>query len=87
MDTSFLHQPVQTWGDNESYKEALNVVNNLRVVNDTAECGVKLGNDFIDTAKMEARYQNILQVVENDRKRIPNQRNPNIKSKSWFLSL
>ena len=81
--------PVIEWEENEFYLNAKNVVKNFRIVNDSAERGVKLGNDFIDSAKLEDRYQNVLQVVENDRKRIPNQRNKNKISEPnvWFLTL
>ena len=45
----------------------------LQVKNDAAERGVKLGHAFLDRAKIEANYQNILQVVEYERKSKPNQ--------------
>ena len=41
-------------------------MDNMAVVNDSAERGVKLCHDFLDSAKDEARLQNILQVVENE---------------------
>ena len=46
-------------------------MNSLNVVNDSAERGVKLSSDFLDTAKTEENYQNILQVVEDHRKKAP----------------
>jgi len=36
----------------------------------SAERGVKLSGDFLDAARSEEHYQNILQVVEADRKQI-----------------
>ena len=48
----------------------------LAVVNDAAERGVKLCNDILPYAKGEARLQNVLQVVENNRARKGNQRKP-----------
>ena len=57
---------------------------NIKVVNDAAERGVKLGNDFLDAAKLEVCYQD---VVENDRNRVPDQGKAMKTSKSWFLSL
>ena len=42
------------------------------VVNDAAERGVKLVQDFQEAAQKEKRNQNVLQVVENFRKLIPN---------------
>ena len=42
-------------------------------MNDGAERGVKLTYDFLDRARKERNLQNILQVVENARKALPNQ--------------
>ena len=64
------------------------IVENLAVVNDAAERGVKLGHDFLSCARKEENYQNILQVVENDRKSLPNQRKRHATNKKlWFLKL
>ena len=63
------------------------VVKSMHVVNDAAERGVKLGSDFLDCAKIEEHYQDILQVAENDRHRVPNQRSRKAVSKSWYLTL
>ena len=38
------------------------------VVNSEAERGVKLGSDFLESAKKEERLQDVFGVVENDRK-------------------
>ena len=59
----------------------------LLVVNDAAERGVKLAYDFVDAAKSEGRYQNILQVVENSRAEKPDQRSKKTTAKRWFLKL
>ena len=63
------------------------MVDSLSVVNDGAERGVKLAHDFLDAAKTNKNFQNILQVVENDRKSVPNQRKRKVQSKTWFLHL
>ena len=64
------------------------MVVDLRIVNDSAERGVKLGSDFLSAAKIEERYQNVLQVTENDRRRVPNQRKRHkTDSETWFLAL
>ena len=44
------------------------------VVNDAAESGVKLCHDYIKSSKQESVLQNILQVVENVRARVPDMR-------------
>ena len=64
------------------------MVSSLKIVNDAAERRVKLGSDFLGTAKLEDRYQNILQVIENERKCLPNQRKrKKVSTKTWFLQL
>lgn len=94
LDRQFLEHPVETWTDNVSYNEAFAVVRALRVVNDSAERGVKLAADFLPRAKIEKKYQAILQVVENDRHGKPSQRfsrtNPKrsaVEEPTWFLKL
>ena len=47
----------------------------MKVLNDAAERGVKMCTDFNDVAKTEEWYQNYLQIVELDRKIVPDQRN------------
>ena len=59
----------------------------MYVVNDGAERGVKLCNDFLSQAKREDRHQNILQVVENDRNMRPDQRSNKAQTKRWYLKL
>ena len=46
----------------------------VNVVNDAAERGVKLSTDFLSAARLEEQYQNVLQVVEKERKKRPNLR-------------
>lgn len=74
MDTEFLIHDVQAWPGRPSFLEAKAKTIALNVVNDSAERGVKLSSDFLDTARSEEHYQNILQVVEADRKQMPSLR-------------
>ena len=87
ISSDFLKFPVMDWRDLESYNVATEVVNSLRVVNDSAENGVKLCFDFLVTSKNKKQLQNILQVVENCRNRLPNQRDTAMPSKKWHLKL
>lgn len=72
LESDFLNSPVKSWLSNESYVKSRNSVLKLNVVNDFAERSVKLSTDFIDSAKIEERYQAVLQVVEQNRKDRPN---------------
>ena len=64
IDPSFLATPVENWKANLQYQQAENTVRHLRVVNDSAERGVKLGSDCLSAAKLEDRYQDVLQVCK-----------------------
>ena len=46
----------------------------VNVVNDGAERGIKLATDFVEVAPSDEHFQNVLQVVEKDRKDNPNLR-------------
>ncbi|KAK6185087.1 hypothetical protein SNE40_007401 [Patella caerulea] len=76
IDPSFLEQPALTWLENGPYIEACEKIRSLNCVNDCAERGVKLSADFLECARLEDNYQNILQVVEDNRKLQPNLRKP-----------
>ena len=66
----------------------MEIVKNLKVCNDSAERGVKLAGDFLDSATKETRFQNVLQVVENERKRVPDQRKKTrVEPSSWYLHM
>ena len=86
---SFFHilQSVESWNKNETYLNAKLIVENIRVVNDAAERGVELAQDFNDAVHNEKHYQNILQTVENSRNTVPNQRNRNQAGSSWHFSM
>ena len=76
----FLEESVDTWEDPESsYQEAKAAVKTVPVVNDGAEQGVQISHDFLEDARKEEIYQNILQVAENDRDFVPNQRRRHIR--------
>ena len=80
LDVDFLEESVDTWEDPESsYQEAKAAVKTVPVVNDGAERGVKISSDFLEDARKEEIYQNILQVAENDRNLVANQRKRHIR--------
>jgi hypothetical protein len=74
VDTSFFSEDTDLWPDDPAYQASKANVLAINVVNDCAERGVKLSSDFLSAAKSEEHYQNVLQVVEQDRKKQPNLR-------------
>ena len=47
VDTAFLTLPVDEWDENECFKGACKIINNIHVVSDRAERGVKLASHFL----------------------------------------
>lgn len=74
LDSQFFTADVEIWPECASYRESLINIQSLNVVNDCAERGVKLSSDFLAASKREDHYQNVLQVVEQNRKNQPNLR-------------
>ncbi|CAH1111553.1 unnamed protein product [Psylliodes chrysocephalus] len=56
-----------TWNSNQSYLRSLNIVRELHIVNDTAERGVSLMQEYLEFVKNEDELQRVLQVVEENR--------------------
>ena len=69
IDDQFLTDDVDTWSQSQAYQSSLGNILAVNVVNNSAECGVKLSSDFLAAAHSEKHYQNVLQVVEQDRKK------------------
>ena len=73
IDGSFLTLPPEVWSSTEkAYEKGKERVMKLRVVNDTAERGVKLCeylNHLLTNNEEEKQF--VLQVVEANRKSIP----------------
>ena len=68
VNTDFINHPPSEWNEIESYKLASHRATFLQVVNDTAERGVKLMQDFNSSiTKCEEQKQYLLQVVEQHR--------------------
>ncbi|KAE9528726.1 hypothetical protein AGLY_012301 [Aphis glycines] len=66
----FLRADPKIWKDLEEYKEAKQIISSLKIVNDAAERGVKLMEEFnIKFTKSEDQKQFTLQVVQEYRKR------------------
>ena len=69
---SWLKSDVTDWQRNEHYQRFKDFLCKLDVVNDRAERGVKLIQDFIDTSHSESTLQDLLIVVSNERSKLPN---------------
>ena len=71
---TFLGKPVKEWEEDDGYSFERNFIGTLRVCNVSAQRGVKLVADFLHLAKKEENLQNYVQVVEKDRRKVPNLR-------------
>ena len=78
----FIEKPIDEWPLHEDYERAKQIIENFNVANDLAERGVKLVSDYLNSDRKEENLQNILQVAENNRNIIPNQRKREVAS-SW----
>lgn len=62
-----------TWSNDPSYKECNEIIKKLKVVNDTAERGVKLISEYNKIlTNNENQKQFLLQVVKDYKTRYPN---------------
>lgn len=72
LPTNFLQQDPQTWKINEQYKHCVEIVSKIKVVNDAAERGIKLIEEYNSIlTKHEEQKNYIIQVVASYRKRFP----------------
>lgn len=72
IDKQFLTNNPDTWSTNQSFIKGLETVKNIKVVNDTAERGVKLIEEYNNLiTKDEDQTQYLLQIVKNYRSQYP----------------
>lgn len=72
ISLDFLNLDPKLWNQNEHYKKGKELVNNLREVNDVAERGVKLIEDYNNIiSKNEEQKKYLLQVVTEYRQKFP----------------
>jgi len=72
LSTSSLDLEPQLWDTDENYKIGFHMVQQLKVVNDTAERSIKLIEDYNSIiTKNEDQKQFLLQVVRNYRQKYP----------------
>ena len=80
INHKFLEEPVAAWPESSDYQHSLRNIDALNVVNDCAERGVKLSTDYLSASKSEDHYQDVLQVVEESRRSVPNLRKRKAKT-------
>ena len=68
LDDSFLEQLISIWSDNYSWQLAAEFAHNLPSINDLAERGVALIQEFNASTRNEEQRQYLLQVIEEHRK-------------------
>lgn len=59
-----MQLPSQYWNQMTDYRTVREFCFNLDVVNDCAECGIKIVEDFAAITQNEAQFQFLLQCVE-----------------------
>lgn len=67
LDDSFLSEPVTSWSELDSYNQAASLAKNIACINDCAERGVALIQDFNLSTRDEVQKQYLLQIVEKHR--------------------
>ena len=73
ITTYFLQADPDMWNSRNDYKRALEIMRNLKVVNDTAERGVALIEEYNSLlTNDEEQKQYLLQVVQDHRHRFSN---------------
>lgn len=69
IDRSFLNVDPNLWEKNESYIRAQHAAELIPVVNDAAERSIAMYQQYKDRAKDKTHRDNLLQVVEQERKK------------------
>jgi hypothetical protein len=68
----FIEKDPTTWTNEDSFKTGMKIVKKLKVVNDTAERGIKLMHDYNQVlSKNEEEKQFILQIVSQYKTQYP----------------
>ena len=67
-DMEWLQEDASTWILRETYRTFVSFTKGLQVVNDPAERGIKIIEDFIHVSKDEALRQDLILAVSEHRK-------------------
>lgn len=66
----WLQLPVEYWGLLENYRNIKSFINQLEVVNDCAERGIKIITDFKDVCRNDEQLGYLIQTIEHHRQRV-----------------
>ena len=84
-DLTWLEAPVESWSSFPSFIRARDFIDQLQVVNDGAERGIKLMQELIDRTHDETELQHLAQCVSHHRKLIGHTKKDYKKLQSiWF---
>ena len=73
LPTEFLDYDPETWPHREDFRQCMKTVNHIRVVNDNAESGVALIEEYNSIlTKKESQKQYLPQVVQDHQRQFPN---------------
>ncbi|KAE9542479.1 hypothetical protein AGLY_003340 [Aphis glycines] len=82
LDTEFLLNDPSDWSENFSFQNAFKTISKLKTVNDTAERGIKLIEDYNSILTTnEEQKQFVLQIVSDYRKIFPDCKKQTLKRK------
>ncbi|KAE9531874.1 hypothetical protein AGLY_010076 [Aphis glycines] len=82
LDTEFLLNDPSDWSENLSFQNAFKTISKLKTVNDTAERGIKLIEDYNSILTTnEEQKQFVLQIVSDYRKIFPDCKKQTLKRK------
>lgn len=85
IDFMFQHD-IKNWRHLDDYKSAKQMVDSFKVVNDTAERALKMMTDYNESLTLnEQKKQSAIQVVEDNRKRVPDLKKSTLSSYSRRL--
>ena len=83
MDGNWLNLPPDQWAYNGQFQHMSNIVNNLSVVNDAAERGVKDIQDYANAARDGSCREQMVLVSNMHRIRLPNFLKNEMQEKMW----
>ena len=62
-----MNTPSDTWNNDQSYLNGLQISNNIKVCNELTERAIKLTQDYCHPSKSKDRLQDIVNIFEKNR--------------------